>query len=128
MTPRDREIIDRWAQRRDEWSRLHVTVDGAALADEVLADLNAITSEHGNVPLNLIEAAGESGYSVGHLGREIKAGRIPNAGRDNAPKILRRNLPRKPGVLPEGELSATVSRKRIAQAVAHPSNNGVSDG
>ena len=129
MTMSAREIIDRWAARRDELARLKAVVDGAVLCDEVLADLNAITNEHGNMPLSVAEAARESGYSAGHLGRELKAGRIPNAGRENAPKILRRDLPRKLGAsLPQSQLEATLSRKRIARAVANSSSNGASDG
>lgn len=42
--------------------------------------------------------------------------------------ILRRDLPRKLGTLPESPLEYTLSRKRIAQAVATSSNNGASDG
>lgn len=126
MTPR--EILDRWAARRDEWARLHVQVDGAALAGEVIADIEAVVQERGAVALNLQEAARESGYSVGHLGREIRERRIPNAGRDKAPKILRRDLPRKSGFLRESPLAATLSRKRIARAVANSSNHGASDG
>jgi len=128
MMPTPDEIRDRWIARREEWKRLHVQVDGAALVDEVLDDLNTITQDHGATPLGLTDAARESGYSAGHLGRELKAGRIPNAGRDNAPKILRRDLPRKLGTLPESPLESTLSRKRIAQAVATSSNHGASDG
>lgn len=126
MTPS--EIRDRWLARREEWSRLHVQVDGAALADEVLADFDFITMEHGDAALSLTEAARESGYSVGHLGREIRAGRIQNAGREKAPKIRRRDLPRKPGALPESSSGPTLDRKRIARAVANSSTTGVSDG
>lgn len=121
------EIRDRWEARRDEWERLHVMLPGAEVAREVLDDLNAIIAGEGNFPLSLIDAARESGYSAGHLGREIKAGRIPNAGRENAPKILRRDLPRKPGALPDSSSAPTLSRERIARAVA-TSSNGVSDG
>jgi hypothetical protein len=46
--------------------------------------------------LDLQEAARESGYSPDHLGRLIRTGTLPNAGRRNAPKILRRDLPRRP--------------------------------
>jgi hypothetical protein len=40
MTPS--EIRDRWLARRDELRRLNASVDGAALCDEVLADLEKI--------------------------------------------------------------------------------------
>jgi len=51
-----------------------------------------------DTPLNLQQAAEESGYSADHLGRLVKDGEIPNAGRTKAPRILRKDLPRKPGV------------------------------
>jgi len=51
-----------------------------------------------NTPLNLQQGAVESGYSADHLGRLVKDGAIPNAGRQKAPKVLRKDLPRKPGV------------------------------
>jgi hypothetical protein len=45
--------------------------------------------------LTLEQAAVESGYSADHLGRLIRQRRIPNAGRKNAPRIVRSDLPRK---------------------------------
>lgn len=121
------EIRDRWLARREEWRRLRVQVDGASLVDEVLADFEILATEHGDALLSLTEAARESGYSVGHLSREIRAKHIPNAGRDGAPKIRRRDLPRKPGVLQESSGIVTLDRKRIAWAVANSSNKGAGD-
>ena len=46
--------------------------------------------------LDLQEAACESGYSPDHLGRMVREGRIPNSGRRNAPRIRRRDLPKRP--------------------------------
>jgi hypothetical protein len=46
-------------------------------------------------PLTLEQAASESGYSVDHLARLIRQGRIPNAGRKNAPRVVRSDLPHK---------------------------------
>jgi hypothetical protein len=126
MTPR--EILDRWHARRAELAALNASVDGARLCDEAIRDLEQLVNGSGDEALTLVEAAEESGYTAGHLGREVRAGRIPNAGRENAPKIRRRDLPRKPGFLPTSELETTLSRKRIAQAVANSSNHGVSDG
>jgi len=47
--------------------------------------------------LTLNEAAGESGFSVSHLGRLVSEGRVPNAGERYSPRIRREDLPRKPG-------------------------------
>ena len=96
--PRE-DILARWEGRLAEWEELNVQVDGKSIARLVLDDLRSIAMAHELTPLSLIAAAQESGYSPTHLGREVKAGRIPNAGRFNAPKILRRDLPKKPSRL-----------------------------
>jgi len=67
-----------------------------ALALERCADdLDATLAERDETTLSLVEAARESGYSRDHLGRLVRDGKIPNAGRPNAPRIARRHLPRK---------------------------------
>ena len=58
-------------------------------------DLEATIRERDETTLSLVEAARESGYSRDHLGRLVRDGKIPNAGRPNAPRIARRHLPRK---------------------------------
>jgi hypothetical protein len=85
----------RWLTRRDELRRMHALVDGAELCDALLADLDAFVSESSEEALSLRRAAAESGYSVDHLGRLIREGKLPNVGRTNAPKIRRGDLPRK---------------------------------
>ena len=125
VTPR--EILDRWHARRDELAALKATVDGATLCDQAIADLELLVAGGGDEALNLVEAARESGYSVTTLRRNIRDGSIPNAGRANAPKILRRDLPRKAGFLPDSKIDDTLSRRRIARAVA-TSSNGAVDG
>ena len=67
-------------------------------------DLEATLRERDETTLSLVEAARESGYSRDHLGRLVRDGKIPNAGRPNAPRIARRHLPRKaPAALPLAE-------------------------
>ena len=68
----------------------------AALVLDLCADdLDATLRERDETTLSLVEAARESGYSRDHLGRLVRDGKIPNAGRPNAPRIARRHLPRK---------------------------------
>ena len=70
--------------------------DTPATAIERCADdLDATLRERDETTLSLVEAARESGYSRDHLGRLVRDGKIPNAGRPNAPRIARRHLPRK---------------------------------
>jgi hypothetical protein len=69
---------------------------GQATAVEALAEeLDQVLRSELDVVLTLTDAAGESGYSAEHLGREVRQGRISNAGRQGAPRIRRGDLPRK---------------------------------
>ena len=95
-------------------------VNGAALLEEVLRDFEAATRDYQAQSLTLSNAARESGYSVDYLGRLVREGRISNAGRPNAPRIQRKDLPRKatalrPTGLPFSVVGATPGQ--IAQAV-----------
>ncbi len=89
------EFVTKWADEAHAMRNRGALVNGAALVEEVLRDFDAATSNHQAQPLTLGNAARESGYSVDYLGRLVREGRIPNAGRPNAPKIRRSDLPRK---------------------------------
>ena len=58
-------------------------------------DLETTIRERDETTLSLVEAARESGYSRDHLGRLVRDGKIPNAGRPNAPRIARIHVPLK---------------------------------
>ena len=90
------EVIQRWTDRQAEWSRLHVQVDGAALAGEIVADLESIAEGDGSDELTLTAASALSGYSTDHLSRLIRVGSLPNAGQKGAPRIRRADLPIRP--------------------------------
>lgn len=64
-------------------------------------------------PLTLKEAARESGYSESTLQQKIAAGRLPNAGKRGAPRILRRDLPRKAGADRRGPSSEALDVVRL---------------
>ena len=67
----------------------------AVALESCAAELEATLQERDETTLSLTEAARESGYSTDHLGRLVRDGRIPNAGRPGAPRIARSILPRK---------------------------------
>jgi hypothetical protein len=92
------EIIRRWSERQGEWSRFHVQVDGAALAAEVIADLEGIAENDGCDELTLTVASTISGYSTDHLSRLLRNGTLPNAGRKGSPRIRRVDLPIRPKI------------------------------
>ena len=81
-----------------------------------------------NEPLTLVQAGRESGYSRDHLGRLVRAGRLPNAGSPNAPRIRRCDLPIKPGHLPEGKAPRhihTASKEHVVRSfVANSKQRG----
>lgn len=79
------ELLDQYgASDLAKTCRLH--------ADELEQSLTARADEQ----LTLSQAADESGYSSDRLRHMLSEGLIPNVGRKHAPRILRRDLPRKP--------------------------------
>jgi hypothetical protein len=87
------ELVIRWESRHSELARLHAQVDGAALVEEFLSDLERLASAE--TAMSLAEASRLSGYSADHLGRLVRKGEISNRGRKNAPKVLLSECPRK---------------------------------
>lgn len=97
MSPAE-QLLTRWRDRAEELQPFaSAAAEAFRRAAQELED--ALAEQHLQV-LSLQEAAAESGYSVDHLAREIREGRIPNAGRKGKPRIRRRDLPRKPGHVP----------------------------
>ena len=88
-------LSDDWRSLADQQRRFGAETHARILeycADELA---NALRSSEQEL-LDLRQASMESGYSADHLGRLVRDGRIPNAGRRNAPKIRRIDLPRRP--------------------------------
>ena len=81
----------------------------AAVLEQCAAELATAIRECESEVLSLEKASVISGYSADHLGRLIREGKLPNAGRPNAPRLLRRDVPRKAGQLP---------RERVPHVVA----------
>lgn len=69
--------------------------ESATVIRSLADDLEAVLGREKEESLSLKEAARESGYSSDHLGRLVRSGKIPNAGRPGAPRIRRGDLPRK---------------------------------
>jgi len=89
-----------------------------ATALERCADeLEATLVERDETTFSLVEAARESGYSADHLGRLVRDGKIPNAGRPGAPRIARKHLPSKPHAEPEDASPLRKTRPRTTSNV-----------
>lgn len=115
-----KELCAKWAARSDEYRRLGVLADGAALCEEALADLRKLLDAESDTTLNLTEAARISGYSREHLGRLLDRGVLKNVGRPGAPRVRRVDLPKKPRTLSgEGLIShiAGASSRQIVRSV-----------
>src|SRR5690606_36206357 len=84
-----------WRERAEQVRRFAVDDRAAQLWEAAAEELERALQEAANEVLNLQQAAAESGYTADYLGRLVREGKIPNAGRKHAPKIRRRDLPRK---------------------------------
>lgn len=94
-------LIEQWRKEVTDLRTHYHDERGAALTARHLSELQAALEQHDDDVLTLAEASRESGYSDDHLGRQVRDGKIPNAGRANAPRIRRADLPLKPGRLRE---------------------------
>ena len=89
----------------------------AVVLDRCADDLETTLQELDETTFSLVEAARESGYSPDHLGRLVRDGKIPNAGRPGAPRIARRHLPRKchsTGAPPQPRLACDRTRREVS--------------
>lgn len=118
-------LIEAWRVRADE---LRLYAPAAAVAFEHAAEeLEQHVSGAAMESLSLKQAEAESGYSADYLGRLVAKGQIPNAGRSNAPRILRRDLPRKASRLPTPAPPVTLvgaTHRQIARAVVDSKSGG----
>src|SRR5690348_8912900 len=89
------ELIARWLADAT-LLRSHGAIEAAATKELAAAELEAFERDRALEALPLSEAAKESGFSAAHLGRLLAESRIPNAGEKGAPRIRRKDLPRKP--------------------------------
>jgi hypothetical protein len=74
------------------WGALDAAQFWTIAADE----LDAYEESHGSELLTLDEAARESGYHKDSISRMITEGKLPDGGTKGAPRVRRRDLPRKP--------------------------------
>jgi hypothetical protein len=124
------EIRQVWAERREEWRRFGVHVDGVKVCDEFLADLDRVVSEGTEELLTLTGAARVTGFHSDSIGRAIRDGRLPNHGRRNAPRVRRGDLASLRGSGPVRRAALTnapivgIPAAQIARAVVTSSNGG----
>ena len=98
MIPLD-DLSSEW-RTRSNGLRRYGAVEVSATLEACADELEERAREWENEALSLEVAAEESGYARDHLGKLIRDGTLPNAGEPYAPRIRRRDLPRKPGHSP----------------------------
>ena len=111
-----RDLPAHWRLQAAELRR-YAAIPQATTLETCADDLDAALRRDGDELLTLGEAASESGYSADHLGRQVARGALANAGRRNAPRIRRADLPRKPGTLSRPAVKHHIGRDAIARAV-----------
>jgi hypothetical protein len=87
------ELQARWAAQREVFNRTGALVDASKIINQFLIDLADVEQSEADTILTLKQAATRSGYTVDHLARMIRQGRIPNAGRHHAPRVRLGDLP-----------------------------------
>jgi len=118
-----RQFLSRWRAERDRLRRIGALADPGLLIADILTEVEALLAAEEEETFSLTRAARESAYSAGHLGRLVRDGTIPNAGRRHAPRIRRSDLPRKATVLrsPPATLHLPPATPgQIARAVVTP--------
>lgn len=91
-----RELLDAWRAEAEMLRGRYGDERGARLCEVHADELEARLIMHLDEELTLQEAATESGYSYQHLRALIAGGQLTNVGRKGAPRVRRRDLPRKP--------------------------------
>ena len=96
-------LLDRWLAEARVLRR-RCCDEHADLIETLVEEAQAFLADQSRETVNLQRASELGGYSAAHLGRLIRQGKIPNAGRPGAPRIALKDLP----------------RKRVAQDVSAP--------
>jgi len=114
------DFLKRWEDCAAQLAKYGAHVDGNLLIREILNDVESVFAAEEGEKLSLEEAANLSGYSRDHIGRLIRSGSLPNAGRHGRPRVRRADLPRKPKGLPDEagtDIVFSSSKRQIAQSV-----------
>ena len=108
-------LVDHWRVRAENL-RTYGAAPQATALEECARELEDSLKELALRPLTLGEAAHLSGYSSDHLGRLIREGKIPNAGRPKAPRVARGDLPRKLRTVASGSPTDELDRTQIVRS------------
>ena len=108
-------LVHQWRDHAETLRRYGAETSAATL-ETCAAGLETTIQEGLLEPLTLGEASQLSGYTTDHLGRLIRDGKVPNAGRPGAPRILRRDLPVKAGAVASATPKPDLDRTQIVRS------------
>lgn len=116
---RTADLVVEWRLEADRME-IRGLLESVRLVRSMAHQLEAVLGREDSEILTLREAARESGYSADHLGRMVREGPIPNAGRPGAPRIRRSDLPRKANELTKTGPTTTLrsSKAAIVRSIA----------
>ncbi len=120
MSDRVLPLKAKWVAEADRYRRDDARVAAAKLIERFLSDVDALLAADAEDLLTLTEASTRSGYSRGPLGRLVRQGILPNAGRRNAPRIRASDLPVKATGLPADDSAPQfthTSRRQVVRAI-----------
>lgn len=98
-------LAEKWRREAKEYQDRGL-IPSAEMLRALATELDTYEENYDNELLTLDEAAKESGYSKDHLSLLISQGKLPNAGKKGAPRVRRRDLPRKPRSAPLSRTSS----------------------
>jgi hypothetical protein len=114
-------LVGRWREQAREMKHWG-DERGSVLLSHAADELARAAARSGQEVLRLGEAAVICGYSAPSIGRMIREGRIPNAGRAHAPRVRRGDLPPRRGATPETTYAprrVTAPREQIARSIVN---------
>ena len=101
VSPRCDQLPLAWRQRAEQLRDWGGGDDAARLWERAAVELEQALAAAGNDTVTLTEAARLTGLTAAHLGDQVRAGKIPNAGRKGRPRIRRTDLPAVKHPVPE---------------------------
>lgn len=107
-------LLGRWLQDARTLRRRGCDRE-ASVIESVAQELRDFVAGLGSVSVTLQEASELSGYSSAHLGRLVREGTIPNAGRQGSPRISISHIPRRP--VAHSHTGAQADTTQIVQSI-----------
>jgi hypothetical protein len=111
-----RDLLQKWAARRAELSRLNASVSADALLGDVLTDLEAVDTATTEATATLAEAARVSGLHPDTISRRIRKNKVRNYGTATRPRVRLSEIPERATTAPAKDAVAPAARESQSSA------------